>query len=331
MIQMISGSHQTHITAGVITVTTQYVMDVEDYYRWWGNLYDADGVTYLYDFYLPRIGDNYILYYNIYTSTETFWNDIVLTDISEDRQKAYSSTWFDTTGWEGHLKTLVTFTWSNTGKKDMIVPGDPSCFRFFVETNTEVSTVNLIHDVDTGAGTEVKDTYFTQKNPSVIHYYEDDDGNEQSETIGNYNSVSAYWKNYYRENNDAPEKEVYHTKTILTATLYSRYNYQFLMSDNINKINSTDFLQDVNNAREVRLLAKNKLYTYEDSDLSTVNDTERWLFFDYTITEMANNIYQYDLYFLYKPDKWTRWYGATVNEYSKINFYTALIYPFINY
>ena len=327
-IQILEGSHTTHITPSVITVTTKYLMNIGDFYAGWGIAMDGYGNIINTNFRLPTIGDKYIYYHYLSDLVGTFWEDVVLSDITEERKTAIDTQSVDySAGWDLTRKTEVTYTWSNSGKKDIVVPGDESSLKFTLKTNTEIETTDVIIDSVTGVETKASDLYFTKQNPTIYFTNVDDEGNSTTTSKGAYVGNTAAWKKYHRDNNESPAHEIYKTSTILTVTAYSKNSYTFYLSDNINKINSIDFLEVPYVKRENRLSSKNKGPTYKYTDIYTQDDTEKWLFYDFSKDEFGGDLYKYELYFLYNKNKWTTWYGSTVNEYSKIDFYSVLLDP----
>ena len=323
-------SHVPHVTKDVNDLRTSYIMTKNDFFNGFGVLLASDGVTVLNNnFRLPTIGDKYIVYHFLGSLAGTLWEDLVLNDITLDLKTSRDTSVIDNNffGIDNHI--VIVYTWSNGGEKDSITPNDQSSMEFEIETNTELVTTDLIIDT---AGTQslASHEYFTTKNPTVFFYSTNDDGDPTATDKGKYNTLDEEWQRYHRDNNESPSHEVYTTKTILTVTTYSKRNYNFLLSDNLNKINNTDFIVQNYNRRDQRLLDKGKQPTSQFTDIATVDDSYRWLFFDFNKSEHAIDIYKYDLFFLYKPDKWTTWFDSTVDEYEQINMYETLLAPQFN-
>lgn len=331
-IRFISPSHESHITSSTITVTTQYLMDSNDFYRGFGELIDCDGNILNSDFPLPGIGQKYNQYYFLEEQTGTMWDDVVLNDITESRNNARDGNLpFDTSGWNKDTMTLVTFLWTNNGEKDAVTPGDPSSTKFEVETNTNIITTNSYKKDGDELPIIFADLYFKSFNPEIFIDTVDDEGDPITKSLGNYVGNTLVNQKWHIDHNDSPPHEVYDTQSILKVTLYSKNNFAYLYNDNLKKINSVDFLTVAYNRREQRLLDKNRVPTFEASDITSVDDTFRWLFFDYSKTEHSIDIYKYELFFIYKADTWKKWYGSDVDEYiNPINFNNVLIEPTYN-
>jgi len=322
-IRILTDSHIPHITASNISVPTSYLMTINDFYNGYGVALNADGTTYNSNFILPQIGTKYIQFYFLNNLTDTFWSDVVLTDITGNKTTAQSPGDNDTSSWDLDKMVEIIYTWSNSGKKDIVTPGDPSSMKFELTTNTQIETTDLVVDavVDPGKQYLASDLYFSEKNPTIYIY-----GNEGEEPVdkGPYEDATDAEKRYHRENNDSPPHEVYATNTILTVTAYSKKNYTWLLTDNLNKINSKDFLANPYTTRESRLIAKGRLQTADYTDIATQDDSYKWLFHDFLKTESGIDMYKYTFTFLYNPDTWRDFYGALVTEYEEIDFTVML-------
>jgi hypothetical protein len=306
-------------------------MDTDDWYNGFGELFDNNGNLINANFILPTVGDSYIDYYFLPNLAGTYWADVVLNDASEDRKAAKDvGAILGNNGWDLGRKTLLTFTWTNTGLKDVVTPGDESAMKFELETNVQLEQTDLvIRNID-GVVKLASHLWFTEKDPDIIFYFTDDDGNPDSTNQGPYDGNTTAWQRYHRENNESPAHEVYTTNTILTITAYSKFNFTFLMADHVNSVNDRDFYIQPYNERNARLASKNKKPTDGANDLLTVIDTGRWRFHDYTHTESASQIHKYSMVFHYQPTKWNEWYGSTTDEYPEIDLYDTLIKPFYN-
>lgn len=334
-----SDSHLPHITGSNIDVSTQYFMDRESYFAGVGQLIDNTGNIIDSNFILPTIGTKYIDYYFLSNLVGTYWEDIVLNDITPEHTTAKNvvDPVISDQGWDLNKMVLITFTWTNTAQKDIVTPGDQSSIKFVLDTNTQLETTELVLDVDGGTTYLASDLFFTKTDPIMYYYFNDDNGDPQSESRGNYTDTGPEsaaerraFRQYHRQNNDSPSHEVYTTNTILIVTIYSKWSANYSLCDNQNKINSEDFLNEIYGLRETRLNSKGRQPTDAGNDLNVEDDTFRWLFDDYTKVESGIDMYKYELIFKYKPDLWTKWYGSNVNEYEQINFKTVLLDPLFN-
>lgn len=335
-IQVLTDSHMPHLTPSTVSVSTKYVMDINDFFNGYGVVTLCDGTVVNTRFLLPSIGMKYIQYYYL-PQLLGYWQDVVLGDITTEKTNARSLELIDTTGWDLDKKIIVTYTWSNTAKKDIITANDQSSVRFNIETNTQVELTDLIIATD-GTVTSAAHTFFTLKNPDIILYVSDTESDDRGPYTAPLDSEGgtagadekASLQRHHRDNNESPAHEKHTTQTILTVTAYSKNNYFFLLSDNINKINSVDFISNPYSEREQRLQSKDRFPTYEFTDIASQDDTEKWLFYDYTKVESGIDLYKYDFFFLYKTDAWTSWYGSDVDEYVKIDFNATLLTPMFN-
>lgn len=327
-IRFLAKSHETHITGTGISVKTQYVMDVDDFMAGFGTLILPDSGS-VENFTLPTIGDRYIDYHFDSGLDGCFWESVVLNDITEQRTTGREAgSTLGTEGWGRGTQTILTYTWTNTGAKDYVCPGEATSMKFDIETNTEIIQSDLIINFVTGVQTSAAHEYFTGKNPDVTYYIVGDDGKTTGTVEGSYNSVTDGDRRYHRENNESPTHEVYNTKTILRVTLFSYINFSYLLSDNLSAINNIDFFEVAYNFREAALVAKNKKASDGGNDLITNDDTFKWLFYDYSKEQFGVSGYKYVLYFLYKPDTWKKFFGRDVAEYAEIDFQNTLILPF---
>lgn len=329
-IQILTESHAPHLTASTVSVVTKYIMDTNDFYNGFGRATLCDGTLVNANFILPSIGMKYVQYYFL-PQLVGYWQDVVLGDITSEKTSAHDFGSIDNSSWDLDKKIVVTYSWSNTAKKDIITANDQSSIRFDITTNTQLETTDLI--IQVGEGGTIRyapDVFFTQTNPDIIFYSTDDDGNPKSTNKGPYNSASESFKRYHRDNNESPAHEKYTTQTVLTVTLYSKNNYFFLLSDSLNKINSVDFMANPYSKREQRLQEKGRSPTFQATDIATQDDSGKWLFYDYTKTESGIDLYKYEMFFLYKHDQWVDWFGAEVDEYLAIDMYAVLLNPMFN-
>jgi hypothetical protein len=316
-------------------------MNINDFYSGYGVAVNGAGDVVNANFILPSIGMKYIQYHNLSLLIGTFWEDVVLNDISSAKTTAQSPGDFDVSGWDLDKMVEVQYTWSNNGKKGIIVPDDASSLKFEIDTTTQLSTTDLIIDVVGGimpdpedpftAGGSVKGDphlashlYFMEKNPTIYKWVTDAG---VPLNLGPYVDATIGQQRYHRTENEAPAHEVYGTQTILTVTGYSKNNYMYDYSKNLNKINNTDFLASPYDKRELRLAAQGKLPTYDATDLATLDDSYMWLFYDFTKTEHSIDIYKYELFFLFKPTAWTTYFDVIVTEYEEVEFQSLLIDP----
>lgn len=321
--------HLPHVTGSNISIQTKFLMDVNDYFNGIGTLIDDQGIE-IEDWILPTIGDKYIDFYFLDNLIGTYWEDVVLTDVTPDKTTARNTT--DPVivigGWDLNAKVAVTFTWSNSGLKDIVTPGDESSMKIELQQNVQLETTDLIVNHDSGVVTSAADKYFEEKNTDIIFYSTDDNGQPTSENLGSYVGNTLENKHYHIQNNAYPAHEVYTTNTVLFITLYSKFNFNYLFADNENSVNNKDFLQQPYNERNARLAFKNKRPTDGANDLISVNDTGRWRFHNVVHTESGIDIHKYVLEFHYKQDKWNIWFGVSSDEYPVIDMYDTLIKPF---
>ena len=367
-IQISTESHLPHITGRVITVQTKYIMDINDFYNGYGVATTcAEQTIENPNLILPSIGTKFIQYHYLSNLTGTYWDDVVLGDITTEKTTARNASWVDTSGWDLNKKVLVTYTWSNASGKDIIVPGDQSSLEIDIKTSLESEDSPYIIDVDTGDAERVAWKYFNMYNPDII--LDDPDDSESTINYGPFRLpdglVAPTYDPYVANDNDKivrlqndwieakplPAREKYKGKTILSIKGYSKYNLSYGLSENINTINDQDFLLTPYEKRETRLQLKGKLPTDNGNDLITLDDTARWRFYDYEKTEFGIDGYAYTLFFEYRPERWDRLlkqYPAptlpattgpgdataiaanVINEYKSIDFYSILLTPLFN-
>jgi hypothetical protein len=331
-IRIDTDSHMPHITGSNISIPTTYYMNINDFYNGFGTAINGQGQVVSTQFPLPTVGSKYINYYFLPNLIGTYWEDIVLNDITCVKTTGRDVDAEDFSGWDLDKIMRVTYTWTNAGKKDIVTPGDQSSMKFDTETNTQLETTDLVFDVDfpNDLPQLASHLFFNDRNPDIIVYSTDSEGNPTSENEGPYDVADTALQRYHRENNDSPSHELYTTNTVLTVTAYSKNNYTYQINDKLNYINSADFLSDTYGAREYRLGKKNKQPTTKKNDIDSHDDTWQWRFHDYTKTESGIDLYKYEMVFHFKVDTWAEWYGVEVQEYKTMNFFAELLTPLFN-
>lgn len=299
-IQILSGSFEEHRTLEGITVTTRLMMLWADYYRGWGTLYDEEDKE-VRPMYLPWEGDNFAIYHQ----TGGYLSDCYLVDITTQSTGAKRTTW-DVTGSDLDSLVEVTYTWSNTGLGDTIRPGEASTWKITFDTEVETRNEAQYYDTDAGHRYEWKHKFFST----------------HSDFASEYNALTADEQEEYRMNHDAPELEIRVPRTTCTLRAYSYHLYTYLISQNLGKINSVDFLTPIYTRREAALAAKLKKAGYVSNDFLGQDDTGKWLFLDWNLNEHGNSIFEYNFIFEYNRDGWQTSYGIATNMYNSFDFAT---------
>lgn len=350
-INVLRESHEPHITGSVTDVSTKYRMDFRDFARGWGAATLCDGTIINPVWSLPTIGMKYIQFYDIPGLIGTQYDDVVLTDITTEKTGGRTQEFFDFSGWDLDKSIDVVFTWTNSGRKDIIVPGDQSSLQIDTKVSLDLVQTDWIVDADTGVATSATIRFFWAYNPEII--LEDEDDSTKDINYGPYRLPDGLTspaddeeihslQRRYREVNEKFPYETYVSKTIVEITGYSKYNLSFGLSEYLDTINDRDFLMTPYEKREIRLQSKNRQPTDAGNDLIALDDTAKWRFASHEKEEFGIDGYKYKLTFEYNKNRWDRlvkqcaWMDSeaidaiTINDYPKIDFYTLLMSPLFN-
>lgn len=335
MIKLLSGSHESNQNGSVITVTTSYIASFYEFLQGYGNAYVND-ILVNSNFILPQVGDSYVTYYNIsdLVDPSSFWYDLVCANIQETKIGTFDFEYGqDFTSWERDRQSKIVYTWSSTGKKDIIRPDDPSSMRIKIYSEPQFNQIDIMRAYDITHTPWVlkspelfKDWYFTAQNPTIYYYGTNEDGTpKERQTIGPYATASEQYKEWYRNNTDAPPLYYHDSDTICKVTVFSKSQWDEMLYSLKNSMNSVDFIRDTYNKRELSLLSKGRLPTSARNDLANINDANKWLFYNFEREEFSNSTYQYDLYFRYNPDGWNMYYGHALYLYKEYDFWADML------
>lgn len=337
-IQILSDSFQEHRTVDSIEVVTRYIMSKNDYYRGWGDLYNSDW-TFLYTMYLPYEGDNFGIYYNT-----TYLDNCVLVDITtestETSTEDFDNEGIDYSGFDYHKKIIVTYTWSNSGEADTKRKNEASSWKIRFDTTLDSKTVDTFihHSADEADTTKVKyewaNVYLTNTNPDIVLGEDYNEVNE-GDSHGAYNDCTdlALKRKYINEVKESiPQLEHREPHTTATITAYSSVIKGADLAKYIGKVNNADIMYRIYNARELALIEKGKLKGYDSNDWLNANDEGLWMFTDWSMEDLSNGFYEYELTFEYNPIGWNNYVEytdgslltITTNQYEPIDFYTII-------
>ncbi|MCK4260428.1 MAG: hypothetical protein KAX49_15740 [Halanaerobiales bacterium] len=338
-IQILSDSFKEHRTVDSMDVTTRYMMSMNDYYNGYGNLYNSDW-TFMYEMYLPWEGDNYGLYYDT-----LYLNDCVLVDISMEPTEAVTNEFdgegIDTSGFDEHKKVIVTYTWSNSGEADARRKNEASSWKFRYDTNLEYKNVDtfVYHTTDGEKSLKLKyewsHVYLTALNPNIKMTITDAEGADEEKDYGAYNSADDAIKRKYIDTikDTIPQLERREPHTTCTVTAYSSYVQGANLAEYVGSVNSLDFANRVYTQREEALITKNKMPSYDANDWLNKIDAGLWMFLDWSMNDLGNGFYEYELTFEYNVRGWNKYYeyideeteiNINTNQYQTIDFYNVI-------
>lgn len=329
-IKYVSPSFEEQVDLDNLTITVTARMTWEDYYNGFGDLVNQDGEIQVSNYSLPFLGDNYSIYFNtVYNKSAVLTN--INTEGTEGRDVVFDNTFQDL-----DKTVIVDYTWSDNGASDAKRLNEASSWKIRYETTlNEVSVDTYIAAIgeDTGKKIIWAEKYLDQLDPTISIEL-------PGGYTGAYSGGSANDKKEYRDAiaNEIPELIKRTPRITVTLTAYGSEIKAFTYAKSVGKVNSTNFLGRVYSQKELALLEKNKLPSYDANEWLNVTDEGHWLFIDWAMDDLGNGFFQYDLTFEFEdlqrptPDgEWNRFFETDIvgfielDMYDKIDFYDVLL------
>lgn len=328
-IKILKKSFSEHRTIDSISVVTMYLMSWQDYYDGIGDLVDCNGDLITAGFTLPYEGDSFSIYYST-----CYLTDCVLTDITMEPTLAPDVLEpVDNTGQDLDFLVNVTYTWSNDGANDTKRINEASSWKIRYSTVLDDVSVDTYIDVNNGDKIVWAEKYMLELDPNITIEL-------PSGYTGLYSLGSDTDQKEYRDEvaNTIPDIIKKTPRITATLTAFGSDVKAATYAKAVGKMNSVDFLGPVYSKKELALIEKNKLPGYDANDWLQQDDSNHWLFTDWTMEDTGNGFFEYELTFEYEdlqrdtPDgTWDRYFETaipgfiTLDMYDKIDFKAVLL------
>jgi len=131
-----------------------------------------------------------------------------------------------------------------------------------------------------------------QAEEAVVDAYLDTDSGTTKAWLATWTGLGAG----YTEDNK-PDLVSHTSRMVFTTTLYGDAEYIYRIADNVNRINSDNFLKNYFTKRQNNVA---------DDLPGSWNDQYKWLFQGCRMRRLRGDTWQYSFRFLYNPDEWGR-------------------------
>ena len=141
---------------------------------------------------------------------------------------------------------------------------------------------------------------------------------------GTPKSFATEWKDARsgRDIDDAGGLPVKIPQVTFRVVTYASFDNSFYFMNNVGKVNSSSFIRDIYEYRDLGFLAIGRQRKYDSSSWLAQDDAKKWIYDSFEMEETTHNIFTNTHKFVYNPNSWQKYDLVTHNFYAQFDFLT---------
>ena len=144
----------------------------------------------------------------------------------------------------------------------------------------------------------------------------------KDQSDGSFKTFATEWAavNSERDIDDAPGLPSKQPKITFQVITYSSFDNSFYFANNIGRVNSTSFIDDIYQLRDNGFLAIGRQRKYDTSGWLAQDDAFMWIYDSFEMQETTHNIFTNTHKFVFNPNTWQKYDLVTHNQYADFDF-----------